>query len=206
MNNLLPAFQGRADQPSEAFVRLGAWEPAKADARNPKNVPYGLGVSIKDDVYVEKFLTNVPPLADPNHRDAKSIYGDDPSPLSLSQRGEVEYGRISMPKIGEDSTTTLMRLAKQVPKELPLLISVSNLHDVCLDMFMQRAGNMRSFVLHPDMQCTRNLSQLSDSTSNAVDSGPPLCVCLSTVSVAHMSKRTVSIHSAFIFIIMITDI
>jgi hypothetical protein len=124
------------------------------------------------------------PLADPNHRDMKATYrdgGNDESPLSMSQRGETEPGRISMPKENEDSTTISMRLAKQVPKEMALIISVCNLLNVCVDMFMQRAGSMRSFVLKPEMQCTRNLSQFTSKPGEIVDLKAPLSILFSTV-------------------------
>lgn len=174
MNNLLPTYQGRADAPSDAFNKLSAWEPEKSDARNPKNVPYGLGVDLSEEIFEQKYLKNAPAQPDHNHRNLTALHHIEPSPLSFSQRGEAEIAHIAMPKLAEESTTTLMNKvcrmstvhlcvvrvytcsissvlcanplfsllqAKHVPKELPLLISVSNLHDnVCMDLFMQRGG------------------------------------------------------------------
>jgi len=182
MNNLLPSYVGRADAPSESFTKLSSWKPEQADARNPKNVPYGLGVDLADELFEKKYLANEPAQSDHNHRNLKAIHDVDPSPLSFSQRGEAEVSHIAMPKLPEESTTTLMNRARKVPKELPLLLSVSNLHEnVCIDLFMQRAGGVRDFVLQPDMQCTRNLSSFASAAQDGVESGPPMSVLLATV-------------------------
>jgi len=108
MNNLLPTYQGRADAPSDAFNKLSAWEPEKSDARNPKNVPYGLGVDLSEEIFEQKYLKNAPAQPDHNHRNLKALHHIEPSPLSFSQRGEAEIAHIAMPKLAEESTTTLM--------------------------------------------------------------------------------------------------
>jgi hypothetical protein len=106
--NLLPTYQGRADAPSDAFKKLSAWEPEKSDACNPKNVPYGLGVDISEDIFEQKYLKNAPAQPDHNHRNLTALHHIEPSPLSFSQRGAVEIAHIAMPKLAEESTTTLM--------------------------------------------------------------------------------------------------
>jgi hypothetical protein len=122
--NILPEAKGRADAPSDDFKKLSSWMPEKADPRDPRNVPYGLGVETNDDLYIPRFLQNDPPVPDPNHRDMKENYdpANDPSPLCASERGVIEEPRIAMPKL-DMSMSTMSLKAAYVPKELPLIIS-----------------------------------------------------------------------------------
>ena len=144
--NILPPAKGRADAPSEDYQKLSSWQPEKADPRDPRNVPFGLGVDTSDDVFKPVYLKNEPPVADPNHRDTKESYYDpstDPSPLSAIERGSTEKPTISMPKVDLSMSMSATSLkAAHVPKEMPLWINIINLHKSCIDLFLQRAGRM----------------------------------------------------------------
>ena len=186
MNNLLPVLPPAfSDAKVAERTTIGkTWLPARADPGDDKNIPFGLdGAFSKETGKGKHFLTSVPPVADPNHRNVEVVYQfGDPSPLSSSERGVLsETSHIAMPK-AKDGVQSSGGCKKDTEGDEPLVLQVNNLLESDLEVYIQRASAMQLSVLRPNMKCERCLTDTKKGPhKKAGKENPPLAVLFSTV-------------------------
>lgn len=190
MNNLLPVLPSAFSDAkvAERTTASKTWLPSRADPGDDKNIPFGLDAAFTKgtDGKGTRYLTSMPPVLDPNHRNLEVVYRfDDPSPLSSSERGILpETSHIAMPKEqGMLRQSAPSRGKKYADGDEPLLLQVNNLLEGDLEVYIQRASAMQLSVLRPNMKCERCLTDTKGLPSHKKDGKeyPPLAVLFSTV-------------------------